>query len=103
MKTVMDLKPESVVAVDASVAEPVAKSFKITPIMLIEWGGALLGVAGSEVLARNASYSRYGWIIWIASNILWIAFALKRRAFGLLAMQIFYMGISIQGAVNWLR
>jgi hypothetical protein len=71
--------------------------------LLVEWGAAILGVLGSEVLAQKASYSAWGWVIWILSNVLWIAFAIKRRAFGLLAMQIFYMGISIQGALNWLH
>ncbi|ERJ38551.1 hypothetical protein L810_6767 [Burkholderia sp. AU4i] len=54
-------------------------------------------------MAQKTDYSPYGWLIWIVSNVLWITFAIKRRAFGLLAMQVFYTGICIQGAMNWLH
>ncbi|MBN3776308.1 hypothetical protein G3O06_01860 [Burkholderia sp. Ac-20345] len=78
-------------------------TLKARPLLLVEWGAAISGVVGSEVLAQKTDYSPYGWLIWILSNVLWITFAIKRRAFGLLAMQVFYTVICIQGAMNWLH
>ncbi|KMW47662.1 hypothetical protein PQH03_29045 [Ralstonia insidiosa] len=72
------------------------------PLLLVEWCGAGLGVLGAEVLAQKSAYSAYGWVIWLVSNVLWIVFALKKRAFGLLAMQLVFTVTSLQGAVNWL-
>ncbi|CAB3754729.1 nicotinamide mononucleotide transporter [Paraburkholderia humisilvae] len=78
-------------------------ALKARPLLLVEWGAAISGVVGSEVLAQKTDYSPYGWLIWILSNVLWIMFSIKRRTYGLLAMQVFYTGISIQGAMNWLH
>lgn len=65
---------------------------------LVEWGGAALGMLGSAVLAAHAPWSRMGWLIWIASNLLLIAYTVAIGSWGLLSMQAFYMVTSTVGA-----
>jgi hypothetical protein len=63
----------------------------------VEWLGALLGISGSYVLAENAPWSRYGWVIWIGSNVLLISYFLSIGSWGVLAMQVFYLHSSYRG------
>ncbi len=73
----------------------------ITPQQLLEWAGAVTGVAGSFIMAQNRKWSTYAWPIWIASNICLIAFAALDSAYGILSMQLVFLAINLQGAWRW--
>lgn len=69
---------------------------------LMQWFGSALGIAGALSLAMNVSWSAYGWLCFLLSNIAWIAFAYRTRVLGLLIMQMVFMGTSLMGIYRWI-
>lgn len=64
---------------------------------LVEWLGALLGLGGAWLVALDGDLARYGFMAFLLSNLCWIAFGLKKKAWGLLAMQTGFLGSSLLG------
>lgn len=62
----------------------------------------MTGLLGAALLAMNAAYSGWGFVAFLASNLFWIAFALSSRAWGLVVMQIGFVGTSLLGIFRWL-
>lgn len=69
---------------------------------VIEWTGATLGLTGSLLLALNTNVSGYGFIAFLVSNVFWIAFGVRNRAWGLVTMQAGFTATSLIGLYNWL-
>lgn len=70
--------------------------------LIFEWLGAFTGLMGSGLIAWNhASYSVFGFWLFLLSNCCWIGFGLKQRAWGLVSMQIGFSITSILGIYNW--
>jgi hypothetical protein len=61
-----------------------------------------LGVSGALLLATRASYSRYGWLLFLASNFCWLAHAHARGDVWLLAQQLAFTATSLLGVWRWL-
>ncbi len=38
----------------------------------MEWAGATMGITGATLLATNTSFSGWGWIAFLGSNLAWI-------------------------------
>ncbi|CAZ90418.1 conserved hypothetical protein; putative membrane protein (plasmid) [Thiomonas arsenitoxydans] len=74
----------------------------MNPSKIIEYSGAALGVAGALWLALRLPSSGDAWLVWIASNVLLIAWAWRHRAWGLAAMYCVYLGTSLLGALRYL-
>jgi Na+(H+)/acetate symporter ActP len=68
---------------------------------VVEWTGAILGMLGSLLLALNAAISGYGFIVFLTSNVCWLVFGIRNRAWGLVTMQIGFTVTSITGIYNW--
>lgn len=69
-----------------------------SPILIaLEWAGALSGLAGALMLAMNVRTSRWGWIGFLASNFLMIAFATELNRWGLVVMYCGFLGTSLLG------
>ncbi|KVP17325.1 hypothetical protein [Burkholderia ubonensis] len=68
---------------------------------VIEWSGAILGLTGSLLLALNVDISGYGFVAFLISNVCWLAFGIKNRAWGLVTMQAGYSVTSLMGLYNW--
>ena len=68
----------------------------------IEWAGCLAGLLGALILSLNMPFSGIGFGFFLISNIFWIAYAVGRRAVGLLVMQLGFMTTRIIGIVRWL-
>ena len=75
---------------------------KVVDEKTIEWAGSLLGLIGAGLLALNNAYSGYGFVAFFISNLFWIGWGIKRKAFGLLTMQAGFTLTSIVGITNWL-
>lgn len=72
-------------------------------VKYIEWLGAFSGLAGSALLAlNNANYSGYGFIVFLLSNLCWLFFGVKSKAWGLVSMQVGFTITSLLGVYNWL-
>lgn len=65
-----------------------------------EWCGAILGLIGSWMVAMDGDVGKYGFIGFLISNVCWIAFGIKKKAWGLLTMQIGFTGSSLLGLYN---
>jgi hypothetical protein len=68
----------------------------------LEWTGALTGIAGSGLLACHLAISGYGFGLFLLSNLFWLAFGVKSRAWGLVTMQVGYTVTSLIGLYRWL-
>lgn len=67
-----------------------------------EWLGCLFGLAGAFVLAMNASYSGWGFVLFLLSNGFMITYGLITKARGIILMQLGFTATSAIGAANWL-
>lgn len=73
----------------------------ISPDM-IQWLGCATGASGSMLLAINARYSGWGFVLFLVSNIFWAVFGVVTHAPGLIAMQVIFTITSIVGIYRWL-
>lgn len=64
---------------------------------LLEWSGCIIGLLGAFLLALNTNMSRYGWPVFLAANLVMIAFALTADLYGLLLQQIGFTITSLLG------
>lgn len=69
-------------------------------IKIVEWTGSVTALLGSFLLATHGSWADYGFIAYLISNFFLIAFAVKKRLFGILSMQFGFTATSIIGIMN---
>lgn len=62
--------------------------------------GAYTGIPGAFLLAMNNDFSRYGWALFLASNISWIVFAIRGKYTKLLLQQLAFLGTTLLGLWN---
>ncbi len=68
----------------------------------LEWLGCLFGLAGSALLAAHGSdLSKWGFVAFLASNIIWISFGLSRKIYPLVVMQLGFLITSVFGITQW--
>lgn len=68
----------------------------------LEWAGAWSGLVGAALLASHTVLSGYGFLAFLVSNVLWMAFAIRARFWGLLLMQVGFCVTSVIGLWRWL-
>ena len=66
-----------------------------------EWLGALTGLTGSALLSLNDDWSRWGFVVYLVSNLCWFVFGIRNRAWGLVLMQVGFTMTSLNGVVRW--
>lgn len=66
---------------------------------MAEVAAAGLSCFGAYVVARhgNTLRSRVGWLAWLASNLLWIGFAIHNGFWAMAFMQIYFLWTSFTG------
>ncbi len=70
----------------------------------LEWAGSLTGIGGAFLVAlASPTLAVAGYGLWTLSNLALIAYTVKGRMHGLLAMQAVYLVTSLLGLVNWLN
>lgn len=69
---------------------------------VIEWAGCITGLSGATLLAMNNRYSGWGFVLFLASNVAWIAFGLLSNATGMVVMQFGFTATSLMGVWKWL-
>lgn len=74
----------------------------MSPVSVVEWGGAAFGIVGAALVAMNNRYSGFGFVAFLASNACLITFGILTSAFGLVTMQIVFTGTSLVGIWRWL-
>jgi nicotinamide riboside transporter PnuC len=63
--------------------------------------GAAFGIAGALLLALNTPDSKWGWVLFVISNMAWIAFSLKKQCYGLFVQQCVFTATSLIGLVRY--
>jgi hypothetical protein len=66
-------------------------------LILSQWVGALLGIAGTFLLASHTKFSGYGFVCYLISNIGWVYFGIKTKNIPMLFMQAVYTVLSLFG------
>jgi hypothetical protein len=70
-------------------------------IKVVEWTGAILGILGSLLLALKVPVSGYGFVAFLTSNVFWLGYGVRTRAWGMVTMQVGFTFTSITGIYNW--
>jgi hypothetical protein len=68
---------------------------------VVEWSGAGLGLLGSYLVACKSDISGYGFVAYLISNLFWLVFGIRSRAWGLVTMQLGFGATSVIGIYNW--
>lgn len=68
---------------------------------VIEWAGCITGLCGALLLALNNRYSGWGFVLFLVSNLGWVAFGLMTHATGMVVMQIGFTVTSLMGIWRW--
>jgi len=71
------------------------------PLDVFQYSGVALGLIGAILVSqRSAQHRRWGFLLWIGSNVLLISWTIGAAAWGLLAMYAVYSVTSIMGWRN---
>jgi uncharacterized membrane protein YhhN len=65
--------------------------------LCLEWSGALVGLIGASLLATHGRVAKYGWLCFLVANVIFIGWALRIDAYGLLAQQAGFTLTSMLG------
>lgn len=71
-------------------------------MLALEWSGAILSVIGGALLALNISISPWAYVLYTASSILLLAWALQQKAYGIVVQNSIFTIINIVGIYRWL-
>jgi len=71
-------------------------------IAIFEWVGCITGLCGASLLAMNNRYSGWGFVLFLVSNVAWVAFGLMSHAIGMVVMQLGFTATSLMGIWRWL-
>lgn len=74
----------------------------LASLQWLEWTGAVCGLAGSLLIALKTRYSGWGFVLFLASNMAWLAFGLLTQTYGMVAMQVGFTVTSLIGIRCWL-
>ncbi|WP_420993052.1 nicotinamide mononucleotide transporter [Cupriavidus sp. 30B13] len=69
----------------------------------LEWSGCALAMSGSLLVALHNKASRWGWIAYLCSNLVWSVFALVTGTYGLFVQQLGFTATSIYGLYRHTR
>jgi drug/metabolite transporter (DMT)-like permease len=67
-----------------------------------KWIGTLAGIAGASLVALNLDVSGYGFLLFLASSLLWCAAGVAQRDDSLILLQATFVIINIIGIYRWL-
>lgn len=67
----------------------------------LQWAGAGFGVAGTLLLVFLGPWSKFGFVLYLASNFFWIRFGAVTKTPGLVAQNLAYTASSLLGIWFW--
>lgn len=68
-----------------------------------EWIGAAFGIIGAVLVAAKIDISKWGFVLFLISNLLIGVYAYVAGASGVLVMQVVYGLINVVGLYRWLK
>lgn len=69
----------------------------MSALTVLEWVGAVVGLAGAFLLAANTRVSALGWICFLCANFCMIGLAIGLERFGFLLQQVGFTASSLLG------
>lgn len=67
----------------------------------LEWGGAILSIAYSLLIASNTGVEVLSFVLFLAAAILLFTLAVRKRMWGWTTMQAFYITTGAYGIYAW--
>jgi hypothetical protein len=65
---------------------------------LVQWPAMIATVAGAWLVASRSAHKRaVGFWVFLASNLLWVAWGLHDRAYALVGLQFFLVALNMRG------
>ena len=77
------------------------QKWKGVELVFIEWTGSIIGLIGALLLALNNDWSKYGFVVFLLSNVCWVLYGYKTNSWGMLVMQMGFTIISAYGIYSW--
>lgn len=69
---------------------------------LLELASGALGITGALLLATKSRWAGWAWVLWLASNVGWIAFGFFHGMWALVAQHAVFSITSVIGIRTWL-
>ena len=69
---------------------------------LVRWLATSIGIVAALLIAANISSSRYAFLIFMVSSILWAGVAYRTKDYALLSLQVFLVLIDGYGVMRWM-
>lgn len=73
----------------------------IDPNKTLEWGGAILSIAYSLLIASNSGYEALSFVFFLLAALLLFTLAVRKRMWGWTTMQTFYIVTGAYGIYAW--
>ena len=67
----------------------------------LEWGGAILSIAYSLLIASNTGYEVLSFMFFLAAALLLFTLAVRKRMWGWTTMQAFYIATGAYSIYAW--
>lgn len=67
----------------------------------LEWGGAILSIAYSLLIASNSGYEVLSFVFFLLAALLLFTLAVRKRMWGWTTMQTFYIATGAYGIYAW--
>ena len=67
----------------------------------LEWGGAILSIAYSLLIASNTGYEVLSFVFFLVAALLLFTLAVRKRMRGWTTMQAFYIATGAYGIYAW--
>ena len=67
----------------------------------IECVASVLGATGAILLSVNGDFSKFAWVLYLFSNLLFVIMGLRKRMFGFLGLQAYFSITSLIGIINY--
>lgn len=68
---------------------------------ILEWGGAILSIAYSLLIASNSGYEVLSFVFFLLAALLLFTLAVRKRMWGWTTMQTFYIATGAYGVYAW--
>jgi hypothetical protein len=64
---------------------------------ILEWSFTFVSLVGAALLATYGKYASWGWVAFLAANLITIAFAVANNFYGMLLQQVVFTATSLLG------
>jgi hypothetical protein len=68
---------------------------------LLEYSGVFLALLGAVLVSRHDGYSKWGFVVFLASCLLLTVWSFMMQKWGLLLMNVTYIFINTYGVYKW--